>query len=107
MNYHYLHIYHDFGKPEDTKWVKQSLLHDFSNEEGFLNCKKASIELKDYSFQEYPDQEELKAYLRKSYLNKKDRCYYWCGKAYYSYEELYNALSEQKRLLALEAEVTE
>ena len=105
MKYHYLHIYHDFNEPD--KWVKESLLFDFSHEKDIINCKKAVIEFKDYSFQEYPDQEELKAYLRKSYLNKKERCYYWCGTPYYSYETIYEALSKQKRLMALEVEVIE
>lgn len=105
MTYHYLHIYHNFNKPD--KWAKESLLFDFSHEKDIIDCKKAVIEFKDYSFQEYPDQEELKAYLRKSYLNKKDRCYYWCGTPYYSYETLYEALSKQKRLMSLEVEVVE
>ena len=105
MTYHYLHIYHNFNEPD--KWVKGSLLQDFSREKDIIKCKKVILEFKDYSFQEYPDQEELKAYLRKSYLNKKDRCYYWAGTPYYSYETLYEALSEQKRLMALEAEVIE
>lgn len=105
MNYHYLHIYHDFGEPD--KWVKSTLLSDFSREKSIINCTKVILEFKDYSFQEYPDQEELKAYIRKSYLNKKDRCYYWCGTPYYSYETLYDALSKQKRLMTLEAEVIE
>ena len=107
MNYHYLHIYHNFGEPDDTKWIKESLLHDFSRQKELIDCKKVIMEFKDYSFQEYSDQEELKAYLRKSYLNKKDRCYYWCGTPYYSYDVLYEALSKQKRLIALEVEVIE
>ena len=105
MKYHYLRIYHDFNEPD--KWSKGSLLYDFSRDKNLINLQKATIEFKDYSFHEYPDQEELKAYLRNSYLNKKDRCYYWCGTPYYSYETLYEALSEQKRLMALEVEVIE
>lgn len=103
MKYHYLKLYHDFGKPDAC--AKSSLLYEFGNDGGVESFSKAIIEFKDYSFQEYPDQEEIKAYIRKSYLNKKDRCYYWCGTPYYSYEDLYQALSEQKRFLSLEIEV--
>ena len=105
MKYHYLQIYHNFDTPD--KWSKQALLHDFSREEGIIGCKKVILEFKDYSFQDYPDQAELKVCLRNSYLNKKDRCYYWCGTPYYSYDALYTALSEQKRLMTLEVEVLE
>ena len=105
MTYHYLQIYHDFGKPDE--WVKNTLLSDFNQEKAIISCKKVLIEFKDYSFQEYPDQNELKAYLRRLYLNKKEKCYYWFGTAYYSYETLYEALSKQKRLMALEVEIIE
>lgn len=105
MKYHYLRLYHDFGTPD--KWVKPQLLYEFGNDGGVELFTKAEIVFTDFSFQEYPDQEELKKYLRSSYLNKKDRCYYWSGTAYYSYETLYVALSEQKRLMSLDVEVIE
>lgn len=81
-------------------WQK-SIVNDQIN---FIH--KAAIEFKDYTFEEYPDQERLVNEIRKSVVSGYDsdiKAQFWFigKKRYTSFEDLYNDLAEVNHLMEL------
>ena len=73
---------------------------------------KATVEFKEYSFAEYPDQEKLNNEIKRSthsgYLHSQNLQFWqWAGKRYYIFSELYNDLAECHRLMELTLTVEE
>ena len=71
--------------------------------------KKAIVEFNDYSFEEYPDQEKLHSEIKRSSCSHPHGMYYWqyAGKRYDLFEELYNDIAKDHRLMELTITVEE
>ena len=65
--------------------------------------KKAIVEFNDYSFEEYYDQERLHSEIKRSSCSNPQGMYYWqyAGRRYEVFEELYNDLARDHRLMEL------
>ena len=74
--------------------------------------RKATVEFKEHSFAEYPDQEKLNNEIKKSvpsgynYLHN-TQFWQYVGKHYYVFEDLYNDLAEGHHLMELTITVEE
>ena len=80
---------------------QRSVLYDQIN---FI--RKAEVEFKSYSFEEYYDQEKLDNEIKKSVpsgYNHLHGAHYWqyAGKHYHELEDLYNDLAKDHRLMEL------
>ena len=74
--------------------------------------RKAAVEFKEYSFEEYNSQEKLNNEIKRSLhsgYNHLHEVQYWrfAGKFYYDFEELYSDLAKDHRLMELTITIEE
>ena len=109
MQIKFLTLYHNFKDEEkNLADAQRSLLSMWQKAifEGKIKfTPKAAAEFKAYSFFDYPDStkaiEEIKASYGHKNKQTKEIEYWWGGKQYPSFDTLFKALAEQKRLMEL------
>lgn len=113
MQIKFLTLYHNFDNLESSLISAQKdLIFDWWSAITNKNIKfipEARITFKDYSLQEFYDQDKAKKYIQKTYghkdKNTKQYVYFWSGEKYPSLDAIYEALSKQKRFMELIIEV--
>lgn len=111
MQIKFLTIYHDFEDSELEKhYAQDNLLHMWQRSLQLKQVKiipAATVEFRDYSFFDYPDQEKARKEIHNAYghkCKKKDGGgieYWWCGTRYSDLDTIYNVLAKQKRFMEL------
>lgn len=115
MQIKFLTLYHNFADNDCGRIQAQcSLLSEWQRCSQLRNIKlisRASIEFKDYSLFDYPDQEKAKQEINNAYGREDKKTntveYWWGGEQYSDFETLYKALAEKKRFMELTLEVEE
>ena len=88
----------------NNNWVRDSLLRHFLT--SHKKSLKFSVSFVEYTFDEFPDQTELFAFIDKEYRNKYGELY-WSGDKYDTLKELIQELKEQKNIFRIIVDYTE
>lgn len=110
MQIKFLTLYHDFDNESTSKrYAQDSLIYMWQRSVQLQQVKfiaSAKVDFKDYYIFDYPDQAKARkevwnAYGHKDKQSKGKQVWRWDGDEYTDFENFYNKIAEQKRLMEL------
>lgn len=110
MQIKFLTLYHAFDDENTSKrYAQDSLIHMWQRSVQLQRVKfisSATVDFKDYSIFDYPDQTKARkeiwnAYEYKDKQSTGKQVWRWAGEEYTDFENFYSKVAEQKRLMEL------
>lgn len=110
MQIKFLTLYHDFDDENTSKrYAQDSLIYMWQRSVQTQQVKfiaSARVDFKDYHILDYPDQVKARKEIRNAYGHRDKQSngkqvWRWAGDTYTDFENFYNKVAEQKRLMEL------